>query len=190
MRSSSGFRAGELLRLPPVGDEEFRLAALEPVGDVGFEELRHRRDEHQAELHRGEHRDPQLWRHAEHHQEPVAPLRADRAQAVGELRRLLREFGEGPRLYRLADHLQRDVLPVVAGRQFGVEPVERPVESLGRGQTKVVVAATYRSPSRQQEIARRAERRRRGASELLREDGGHGVEDVGHGGDSKQLPQR
>src|SRR5208337_5483082 len=94
-------------------------------------------------------------------------------------------FGEGPRLDRLADHLQRDVLPVVAGRQLGVEPVERPVEPLrprpdegGRG-GDVPVAEL------KQEIARHAERRRRGASELLREDGGHWVEDVGHGGDSK-----
>ena len=70
---------------------------------------------------------------------------------------------------------------VVAGRQFGVEPVERPVEPLrprpdeGRRGGDVLVAEL------KQEIARRAERRRRGASELLREDGGHGVEDVGHG---------
>ena len=109
-------------------DQIFRVAPLEPVGNVGLAQRRHGRDQHEAELHRREHRRPQFGDNAEHHQDTVAAPGAERAQAVGETRRIEGELGEGPRLHALADDLQRRLLSMLAGRKLSVEPFERPVE--------------------------------------------------------------
>ncbi len=138
-------------------DQKFRLAPLEPVSDVGWPERRHRRDQHEAELHRSQHRRPQFGDHAEHHQKAIAALGAERAQAVGETRRFDAQILEGPRLDAIADDLERSLAPVLSGRELGVEPVERPVEPLRprpdeRGPRAVIVVAEL-----EQEVARFAE---------------------------------
>jgi hypothetical protein len=68
-------------------DEIFRFAPVEPIGDVGLPECRHCGDQHEAELHRREHRRPQFRDHAQHHQETIAALGPKLPQAVGETRR-------------------------------------------------------------------------------------------------------
>ena len=154
-------------------DQIFRLASREPVGDVGWPERRHGRDQHEAELHRREHRRPKFGNDAEHHQEPVAALGAQRAQAVGETGRFQPEIGEGPRLDALADDLEGDPLAMLALGELGVEPFERPVE-LARarpgesGARAVIVVLELEQP-----LARLAEgeRLRRGAR---RGEGGDG----------------
>ena len=151
---------GEFRGVAAVRDEIFGLAAHEPVGDVGRAQLRHRGDEHEAELHRREHCRPQFWTYAEHHQEPVAALGPERAKADGEARGLLRKRGEAPCLDAIANHRERGPCPMLARRELGVEPVERPVEPLGPrpgkgGSRGVIVVAEL-----QEEIARLAERRR------------------------------
>ncbi len=109
-------------------DEIFGLSALDAVGDIGLAQRRHRRDQHEAELHRGQHRRPQFGHDAQHHEKTIAALGAERAQAVGEPRRFAGEFREGARLDALADDLERDFTPMLARGEFGVEPFERPVE--------------------------------------------------------------
>ena len=111
-------------------DQKFRLAALEPVGDVGWPERRHRRDQHEAELHRRQHRRPQFGTTPSIIKKPIAALGAERAQAVGETRRLLRSSSKRPRLDAIADDLERGLVPMLSRRELGVEPVERPVEPL------------------------------------------------------------
>ena len=140
-------------------------------------ERRHRRDQHEAELHRRQHRRPQFGNDAEHHQETIAALRAERAQAVGEPRRFARKLGEGPRLDALADHLERDLPPMLSGRELGVEPFERPVERMrarpGEGGARaIIVVAEF-----EQTVARLAERQRLGSGAR----GGEGGEETcGH----------
>ena len=166
---------GELLGVGPVRDQELRLAALEPVSDVGGRELRHRRNQHEAELHRRQHRHPQLRRRAEHHQEPVAALRPDRAQAVGEAGGAAGEFAEAADLdLVVSDDLQRGPRDPISGREFGVEPVERPVEALRTRPDELGLRGGIAVVEREQEIARLAEGRRVGARRQGRGKGGHG----------------
>ena len=150
-------KPGEFLRIRPVRDQKFRMAPLQPVGDVGWPKRRHRRDQHEAELHRSQHRRPQFGDHAEHHQKAVATPGAERAQAIGETRRFDAQILEGPRLDAIADDLQCGLAPMLSGRELGVEPVERPVEPLRprpdeRGPRAVIVV-----PKLEQEVARLAE---------------------------------
>ena len=152
---------GEFLGVRAVGDQEFRLAAGKTVLDVGGPERRHGGDQHQAELHRRQHRHPEFGRDAEHHQEPVAALRPEPAQAVGEPRGLARKLGEGARLDRLAEDLQRELPAVIAGREFGVEPFERPVELFRPRPDEGGLRGGIVVPQFQQEVARLAEGRRR-----------------------------
>ena len=137
------------------------MAALDPVGDVGDAELRHRRDQHQAELHRRQHRHPQVGRHAEHHQQPVAAPGPERAKTVGEAGGFLGEFGERLRLHPLADDFQRRPGAMLAGGEFGVEPVERPVEMLRPRPGKRSLGGAIIVAQVQKQIARLAKGRRR-----------------------------
>ena len=129
-RQQAGAAPLELRRGGRLGDDEAHAAARQPVIDVGVVELRRRRDDHQAELHRRQQRDPQRRDIAEHQQQPVAALGAERAQAVGDPRRSLRQFGEGIGLGPLAEQRQRRPRAVLARGEFAVEPVERPVEAI------------------------------------------------------------
>ena len=101
----------------------------------------------------------------------LAPMRA---QAVGDARGFLRQFGEGARLDRLADHLQRGLRAVVARREFGVEPVERPVETLRPRPDEGGLGGDVAVVELEQEIARLSESRRLGDGGGGREHGGHG----------------
>ena len=141
-------------------DQIFGLPPLDPIGDVGLPQRRHRRDQHEAELHRREHSRPQFGNDAQHHQETVAALGAERAQAVGETRRFEAQVGEGPRLDALADDLKREPFAVLPGREFGVEPVKRPIELTrarpGEGGARaMIVVAELEQP-----VARLAKRQR------------------------------
>ena len=155
-------------------DQKFRLAALDAIGDIGLAQRRHRRDQHEPELHRRQHRRPQFGNNAQHHQETVATLGAERAQAVGEARRFEAQIGEGPRLDALADDFERDFTPMLSGRELGVEPFERPVELMrarpGEGGARaVIVVAELEQP-----VARLAEGQR------LRSGAGRGEGGEGH----------
>ena len=88
-----------------------------------------RRDQHRAELHRGEDRLPQLALVAEHEDQPVAAPHALRAQPVGHLVGPARQLGERPLQLAavLLDDPQREPRAVGPARDR-VEPVERPVE--------------------------------------------------------------
>ena len=136
---------------------------------------RHRRDQHEAELHRRQHRRPQFGNDAQHHQETVAALGAERAQAVGETRRFRAEFGEGPRLDALADDFQRRLAPMLSRRELGVEPFERPVELMrprpGEGGARAVIVVA----ELKQTVARLAEGQR------LRSGAGRGEGGERHG---------
>ena len=88
MRASSRRRALEFGRVGGVGDHETRAAARKPIGDVGAGELRRRGDDDQPELHRRQHRNPERRDIAEHQQQPVAALGAERSQAVGDAMKL------------------------------------------------------------------------------------------------------
>ena len=147
-------KPGEFLRIGPMRDQKLRLAPLEPVGDVGWPERRHRRNQHEAELHRSQHRRPQFRDHAQHHQKAIAALGAERAQAIGETRQFDAQILEGPRLDAIADDLEGNLAPMLSGRELGVEPVERPVEPLRprpdeRGPRAVIVVLKLK-----QEVAR------------------------------------
>ena len=73
----------EFARVRAVGDDEARAASREPIVDVGAGELRRRGDHDEAELHRRQRRNPQRRDIAEHQQQAIAALGAERAQAVG-----------------------------------------------------------------------------------------------------------
>ena len=121
------------------------------------------RDDHRAELDRGEHRLPQLHLVAEHQHQPVAAPHALAAQPVGH-----RGWSAPPaRRTSAAVAAVRPRRSSSAGRSGArrrdhVEPVQRPVElrraaaSANSRYAALVVVAV-----RQQEVARRAERRRR-----------------------------
>ena len=170
-------------------DQIFRLAPLEPVGDVGLAQRRHRRDQHEAELHRRKHRRPEFGNDAQHHQEPIATLGAERAQAVGQTRRFQAEIGEGPRLDALADDFQGDLAPMLSRRELRVEPFERPVELMrarpGEGGPRaVIVVAELEQP-----VARLAERQRlgRGAGRGEGREGHEAIVTPLDGGDNAQT---
>ena len=99
--------AGEFVGLGAVGDDEAGASAREAVVDVRAAELRRRGDHDEAELHRRQRRDPQRRNVAEHQQQPVAALGAERAQAVGDARGGLGKFGESVGLDVVAENFQR-----------------------------------------------------------------------------------
>ena len=112
--------ADEFVDLGAIGDDKAGASARETVVDVGAAELRRRGDHDEAELHRRQRRDPQRRDVAEHQQQPVAALGAERAQAVGEPRGGLGELGEGVGLRRVAENCQRG-----AARRIRPWPVRR-----------------------------------------------------------------
>ena len=150
----------EFVRVRAMRDQIFRLAAFDPVGDVGLAQRRHRGDQHEAELHRREHRRPQFGDHAQHHQETIATLGPERAQTVGEARRFEAQIGERSGLDALADDLERDFTPMLSRRELGVEPFERPVELMrtrpGEGGARAVIVVA----ELEQTVARLAEGQR------------------------------
>ena len=134
---------GELLRVLPVSHDEFRLprssrSAMSAELSCGIGG-----NEHDAELHCGQHRHPKLRRRAEHHQEPVAALRAERAQAVGEPRRKLRESSAKVRVSTVSPITFSAVLaPCSPAASSASNHSSAQLNCSGRGQTKVVLAAT------------------------------------------------
>ena len=86
---------GELGRVGRRRDDVARVAALDAVAQVGGAEQRRRRDDHRAELHRGQHRLPQRDLVAEHQQHAVAAARrpASRSQ-FGDLVGARGQLGE------------------------------------------------------------------------------------------------
>ncbi len=176
MRSTLSASPANFSASDPCATRYLAWPALDPVGDVGLAQRRHRRDQDKAELHRSQHRRPEFGNDAEHHQETVAALGAERAQAIGEARGFLGKLGEGPRLDPLADDFQRRLPALLSRRKLGVEPVERPVE-LGRarpgeGGARAVIVV----PKLEQAVARLAEGQR------LRGGAGRSVGGEGHGG--------
>ena len=114
---------GKLRHAGRVGDDVPDLPAGHPVHQVGRLQQRGRRDDHRAELHRGQDDFPQRHDVAEHQQHPVAPSDAEVAQPRGHLRRPGRQF-------RVR---QRHVGPVV-----GQDPQRRKVGVLGRDHVEPV----------------------------------------------------
>ncbi len=156
-----GIEPGEFRRVRGVGDQVADPAALEPVLQIVLCQQRRRRDHHRAELHRRQHHLPQRHDIAEHQQDALAALDAQRTQSVGDTVRTDRQLGEGCRRGAVADDLQCQAARAVALRQLGVEPVQRVVEilrlrPLEAGMRGRIVAAIV-----EQKVARRLERIRR-----------------------------
>ena len=119
---------GELGRRNRVGDDVPDIAPHETVGQVGGLQQRRGRDDHRAELHRGQDDLPQRRHVAEHEQHPVAAPDPEPAQPVRDLRRTrrqraVRQAHVGP---VVGDDPQPGPVRVLGGDH--VEPVQRPVE--------------------------------------------------------------
>jgi hypothetical protein len=120
-------QAGELVGVRVADDHVPHLTPVEAVAQVVGSEQRRCRRQYRAELDRRQHRVPQRYFVAEHHQDAIATLDALAAQPVGDLVRALRHLRIGHLLFRavLVHHPQRR--PVVALRHH-VEVIQRPVE--------------------------------------------------------------
>ena len=127
------------------------VAAGEAIGQVGGREQRRRRDQHDAELHRREHRHPQLRHVAEHQQHPVAPDDAEIAQAVREPVGRRRQLAE--REPRLAAVLRHDVQRQPVPRRDPIEPVERPVELAELGPRELALRPRIVAAACEQQVA-------------------------------------
>ena len=170
-------------------DQIFRLTAVQAIRDVGLAQRRHRRDQHEAELHRRKHRRPEFRNDAQHHQKPIATLGAQRAQAIGQTRRFQAEIGEGPRLDALADDFERDFAPMLSRRELRVEPFERPVELMRAGPGEGGARAVIVVAELEQSVARLAEgqRLRRGAGRGKGREGHEAIVTPLDGGDNAQT---
>ena len=106
---------------------------------------------------------PQLDLVAEHHDHPIPAPDALLAQPVRDLVRASRQLGERAPAFAavLLDDPQRESLTALGGEP--VEPVERPVELVDRRPAEIAVRGVVVLPVREQEVARRAHPRGRGA---------------------------
>ncbi len=149
------------------------VAPVDAVGEVVRAEQGTGRDDHHAELDRGEDDLPQFGDVAQHEQQPVAAPGAEGAQPVGHLVRPGRQLAVGQRgRAALGDHPQR-LLAGVLGRDH-VEPVQRPVElvklrpgELADGRV-VVLAVAQQQVSGGAEGGRRWRRLRHGLHRIPR----------------------
>ena len=154
-----GGEIGEAVGGRAFGDDEAGAASGDAVGDVGGGEQRRGGDDDDAELHRRQQRNPESGRVADHEQQPVAALGAERTQRVGGAVGGLREFAEAQGFDLGAQNLERRLPGVLALGEFGVEPVERPVEALELGPLKAGAREFVVVAQREQQVARGFERR-------------------------------
>ncbi len=148
----------ELRRLGRAGDDVAHPAPLEAIQQVGLREQRAGGNDHCAELHRRQHHLPQRHHIAEHQQDAVAALHAQRAQPVGDAAGAFGQLGEGQLGGAFANDLERRAPTAFAARQLGVEPVERPVEAVQIRPAEARIRSVIIRAMRKQEIPRRLER--------------------------------
>ncbi|KFB72305.1 MAG: hypothetical protein AW09_002513 [Candidatus Accumulibacter phosphatis] len=145
-------QAAELVGVRVADDHMPHLATVETVAQVVGGEQRGGRRQHRAELDRGQHRIPQRYFVAEHHQDAIAAPDALRAQPVGNLVRTLRHFGERHLLLRtvFVDHPQRRA--IVACCHY-VEIIQCPVEFSELWPLEITVCRLVVGAVSQKEIA-------------------------------------
>lgn len=130
-----------------------RPATLEAVREIDRGEEGRRRNDDGAELHGRQHRLPERRDIAQHQQDAVAALHAQRPQAVGHVVRAFRQFGEGEGDGSIADDFQRGTIGRFASGKLGVEPVEGPVELVELGPAKIAVGSIVIATLGQQELS-------------------------------------
>ena len=149
-----GIPGVEFRRVLARRDNVAHPATGDTLGEVAGGEQRRGRADHGAELHRRQHRLPQRDHVAEHQQDAVAALHAERPQAVGHPVGTFGQLGERQAGSPVADDLQRQARAAFALGQLGVEPVQREIEILQLRPTKSRIGRTVVGAVCDQEIAR------------------------------------
>ena len=112
------------------------------------------RQHDRAELHRGEHRIPQLDTVRQHQQDPVAAHDADQAQPVRDPRRALGHLRERIRIARAGRRIDDPQRGLVVAARHRVEVVERPVECVEHRPLELAVRGLVVGAMAQQKVAR------------------------------------
>ncbi len=153
MRAKLPGRSANFAGLLGRGDHLGHAAARETVEQILAVEQRSRGNEHGAEFHGRQHHLPQRRHIAEHEQDAVAALDAERAQEVGRAVRAHPHLRERRLEFRtvLVDDPQRR--PRIA-LGHAVEIIERPIEALRLRPAEIATGRLAILAMPQQEVAR------------------------------------